>query len=154
MRCRGAGDQICGGPNALSLYNNTGYVSPGPAPRVGKYDSLGCVSDPSNGGRALQGASTTDPQMSNEKCVKFCLGKGFHYAGIEFGTECKSSPPSLSSSSTSRACVYVNADANVKGGHRLLRQRDPLADGRPAHRLPGAEHDDVPGEYPAVVRRT
>lgn len=88
MRCLGSGDQICGGPNALSLYNNTEYVSPGPAPRVGRYISQGCVSDPANGGRALQGASMTDPLMDNGKCVKFCLGKGFHYAGIEFAKEC------------------------------------------------------------------
>lgn len=92
MRCRGSSDQICGGPNALSMYNNTAYVSPGPAKRVGKYDSIGCVSDPNNGGRALQGASMQDPQMDNGKCVKFCLRNGFHYAGIEFGTECEFCP--------------------------------------------------------------
>lgn len=88
MRCRGASDQICGGPNALSLFNNTGYVSPAPAARVGKYDSIGCVSDPNNGGRALQGASMTDDNIDNGKCVKFCLGKGLRYAGIEYGKEC------------------------------------------------------------------
>lgn len=27
--------------------------------------------------------------MDNQKCVKFCLGKGLRYAGIEFGTECE-----------------------------------------------------------------
>lgn len=62
----------------------------GPAPRIGRYESIGCVTDPNNGGRALQGASTRYSDMDNAKCVKFCLGQGYHYAGIEFGTECKS----------------------------------------------------------------
>lgn len=88
MRCGGSGAEICGGPNALSLYNNTAFIPPAHKPSIGKYQSKGCLSDPNTQGRSLQGASTTNPKMTEEMCVKYCLGKRFHYAGIEYGQEC------------------------------------------------------------------
>ena len=88
MRCRGKGDQVCGGPSVLSMYNNTAYSAPMQRPRVGRYIAQGCVADPNQGGRAIQGASISNANMTNERCVKFCLGKGFHYVGIEYGQEC------------------------------------------------------------------
>jgi hypothetical protein len=88
MRCGGAGDQICGGPNALSVYNNPGFTPPAHKPSIGKYRATGCLADPNIQGRSLQGAFKTDPKMTEEMCIKFCLGKRYHYAGIEYGVEC------------------------------------------------------------------
>ena len=81
MRCRGNGPQICGGNNALSLYNNTGYIAPKHKSPIGKYVVQGCLSDPNNGGRSLQGASTTNSRMTEDMCVKYCLGRRYQYAG-------------------------------------------------------------------------
>lgn len=89
MRCGGRGDQICGGSNAISLYNNTAYVAPKIKTPIGKYVNKQCLTDPAGtAGRALQGASTTSTTMTADVCVKFCLGKRLKYAGVEYGTEC------------------------------------------------------------------
>ncbi|KJZ73667.1 hypothetical protein HIM_07000 [Hirsutella minnesotensis 3608] len=39
-------------------------------------------------GRTLTGSGTADPQMTNEKCVKFCYDNGYPFAGTEYHTEC------------------------------------------------------------------
>lgn len=89
MRCRTAGDQNCGGPNALSMYKNVNYKAPSLTRPIGKYANKGCLTDPNNGkGRALQGISTNLATNSADSCVKYCLGNRYRYAGVEYGTEC------------------------------------------------------------------
>lgn len=89
MRCAGSGAEICGGPNALSLYNATAYVAPQVKPSVGKFTSQTCLSDPNgSAGRALQGGYMTRKDMTVELCIKYCLGTFYKYAGIEYGVEC------------------------------------------------------------------
>jgi len=80
-RCQGSGSEICGGSGALSLYNNTAFIAPGAKPSIGKYATQGCLTDTNTAGRSLQGASMVSASMTNEMCVKFCLGKQYHYAG-------------------------------------------------------------------------
>lgn len=47
----------------------------------------GCGTD-SIYGRKFTGASTSSDDMTVEKCVDFCAGKGFSVAGTEYGREC------------------------------------------------------------------
>ncbi|KAI9714898.1 MAG: hypothetical protein M1820_000187 [Bogoriella megaspora] len=87
-RCSGNNTEVCGGSGTLSLYNNTAYVAPSIVDHVGKYVTKGCLTDPNNGkGRALAAASTRSDSITVEVCVKFCLGKGMKFAGVEFGDE-------------------------------------------------------------------
>jgi hypothetical protein len=44
--------------------------------------SVGCIAE-GNGGRALTGASFSDPAMTRSKCINFCVSKGFAVAGLE-----------------------------------------------------------------------
>ena len=88
MRCSGAGNEICGGSNALSIYKNSTYVAPSVKTQIGNFLNKQCLTDPNTKGRALTGASTTSPQMTPDMCVKFCSGKSFQYAGVEYGQEC------------------------------------------------------------------
>ncbi|KXT05146.1 hypothetical protein AC579_6359 [Pseudocercospora musae] len=89
MRCTGGGDQLCGGPNALSLYKQMDFVAPAIAPNIGRYVNKGCLTDPGGAaGRSLKGASTSSDSMTVNTCVKFCLGKFYRYAGLEYGREC------------------------------------------------------------------
>lgn len=81
MRCGGSEPQICGGANALSVYTTVGFVAPKIKTPIGKYVAKGCLTDPGTNGRALQGASTNDQAMTEDKCVKFCLGRKMRYAG-------------------------------------------------------------------------
>lgn len=88
MRCGGRGDQLCGGPNAISLYKNNAYVAPSIKSPIGRYVSKGCITDPGGVNRPLTGPTTSSDTMTADACVKFCLGNRMHYAGLEFGREC------------------------------------------------------------------
>ena len=85
---------ICGGPGALSVYNNTALISPrepGVVPKVGVYAHIGCYAEGTSG-RALTGAVTiSGTNMTVPFCISFCQAAtvaGFKYAGIEYGVEC------------------------------------------------------------------
>lgn len=82
--------EICGGYAAISIYNNTNpsfYTPPQPYPS----NYLGCATD-SSPSRALQGASTSGPDMTVDACAAFAQkgnsGAGYKYFGVEFGSEC------------------------------------------------------------------
>lgn len=90
MACGGNPAAVCGGPGALSVYNNTALVPPkAPAtlPGVGTYLSLGCYTE-GVAERALAGAATAGAGMTVAVCVGFCKDAGFRYAGLEYSTEC------------------------------------------------------------------
>jgi hypothetical protein len=80
--------EVCGGYSYMSIYNNTAsadddprLVSAAPKPSVGKYKYKGCLTDPNKSGRALDGPQTRDDAMTNDLCVKYCLGNFMHYSG-------------------------------------------------------------------------
>ena len=94
MPCGGDPKLICGGPNALSVYNNTALTpprEPGIVPEFGVYTHLGCYSEGTSG-RALTGpVAISSTNMSVPFCISFCqaaTAAGFKYAGIEYGVEC------------------------------------------------------------------
>ena len=51
------------------------------------WEYVGCGSDVAFTARTLPDASTSGTDMTVEKCVDFCSGKGFSYAGLEFADE-------------------------------------------------------------------
>jgi hypothetical protein len=51
------------------------------------WEYIGCGHD-SNSQRTFKGDSFRDAAMTVEKCVNFCAGKGFTFAGLEFANEC------------------------------------------------------------------
>jgi hypothetical protein len=58
-----------------------------------------CLSEgyyPGGSGRALTGDQFTSPDMTVELCTDYCHQKGFPWAGVEFGKECKPSTLSYS----------------------------------------------------------
>jgi WSC domain-containing protein len=55
---------------------------------------LGCGTDMINN-RTFQGQSTTNDQMTVEKCVDFCSSNGYKYAGMEYSTQYASRSLSL-----------------------------------------------------------
>ncbi|WQF76496.1 Putative carbohydrate-binding WSC [Colletotrichum destructivum] len=52
-----------------------------------RWSYLGCHTD-SPSARVLSGASVHGSDMSQEKCIEFCDGKGYSVAGVEWGREC------------------------------------------------------------------
>ena len=80
---------ICGGPNSLSLWNNTAISAPPPpipftaGITVGTNVYLGCAAEPVSGSRALASASFRDINgMTNEACSNYCASKGFALFGM------------------------------------------------------------------------
>jgi hypothetical protein len=125
--------EVCGGYAAISIYNNTD-------PSFGKSQShpyhedyLGCAFDGS-ATRALEGASTSGPDMTIEACAAFAQrgnsGAGYKYFGVEYGSECYTGntpvPPgkmlSESSIPPSSSCRMrcSGAQSQVCGGAAVL----------------------------------
>lgn len=52
------------------------------------FQYLGCGADTPGQARTLGGASLSADDMTNEKCVDFCVSKGFTIAGTEYTKQC------------------------------------------------------------------
>ncbi|RSL39253.1 hypothetical protein CEP53_014198 [Fusarium sp. AF-6] len=94
MICSGNMTQYCGGPNLLTVWNDTSYTPPVQlvvgSTKIAKGAATyqGCYAEPS-GGRALSSDRTSDTVgMTNEMCVAFCQAGGYLYAGTEYSQEC------------------------------------------------------------------
>jgi len=97
MACNGAGDEVCGGSNRLSLYSYGGAPAAGPAstttsaaPQATGWAKTGCYTD-SVAARALSfGAAVPGgaAAMTNELCQAACEAAGYVLAGTEYGAEC------------------------------------------------------------------
>lgn len=109
MPCSGDSTTTCGGPDAITLFQNpditaTSTTSAAPdatssttsatsaaatvaLPSGWSAASATCLAEGTNG-RALAGASTADGAMTVTMCLNFCQSKGFQYAGIEYSGEC------------------------------------------------------------------
>ncbi|KAF9779950.1 hypothetical protein IL306_000936 [Fusarium sp. DS 682] len=94
MTCAGNMTQYCGGPNLLTIWNDTSYTPPAELIvgqtkiSKGMATYYGCYAE-GNTGRALSSDSTADTSgMTNEKCVAFCQEAGYKYAGTEYSQEC------------------------------------------------------------------
>jgi len=98
MKCKGNSNEICGGPNALSMFQNNLFVQPANPALVNvtgsnvQYAYQGCFKEGTSGravgGSASTSYSTTNVNMTAELCVSTCFSEGFAYAGVEYSTEC------------------------------------------------------------------
>lgn len=80
-RCAGNYSEICGQSDYLSVYENAAYTPTVILVNSGRYYTQGCLTEPTDGGRALTGAYITATDMTPRKCIKYCLGQHMHYAG-------------------------------------------------------------------------
>ena len=100
MACSGDAASLCGGPNRLNFYLNTGGSSstststsqtstssstptgPSIVQKAGTFGYKGCYSEATTS-RALSGKQIVQNTMSVEQCATFC--SGFNYMGVEYG---------------------------------------------------------------------
>ncbi|RPA85829.1 hypothetical protein BJ508DRAFT_411799 [Ascobolus immersus RN42] len=101
MECAGAPTEICGGPNRLSVYENTEEpatttttgggagptttTTPPAAEPTDGWNDIGCYTD--GAARALSHYEIV-PGNTVEKCTAACQSGGYKYAGMEYGAEC------------------------------------------------------------------
>ena len=96
MPCHGNNNQICGGPNALSMFQNLVYVAVSNAQSLAvqsgsnsaTYKLSGCYSD-CTGVRTLSTYFFYDSAgMTNTKCAAACCARGLNWSGTKYGAEC------------------------------------------------------------------
>ncbi|KAJ3065408.1 hypothetical protein HDU98_011220, partial [Podochytrium sp. JEL0797] len=84
--CNGNAAELCGGANAISVYDPT-TVTP-TNPTVTNWVYLGCFLDSIPTGRLLPNQQWNLPALTVETCLAKCSAGGFKYGGVEFGNQC------------------------------------------------------------------
>ncbi|TBU26664.1 hypothetical protein BD311DRAFT_666990 [Dichomitus squalens] len=108
MACAGNSTELCGGPNALNVYNFTGTITGTPGAPVGggggggtgpvlvnpvtsglpgTWTYAACYVDNANG-RVFANQNPDDQNLTVESCVASCASQNFTLAGLEFGVQC------------------------------------------------------------------
>jgi len=125
MPCQGDAEEICGGSDHLSIFEDTAYIPVVNPPIINGYGYFGCYQELPDG-RLLSGPGTAGPNMTAQTCTSFCSkqGRGLTWAGLEFGRECfcASGLPSSASPAPETACNMV-CSGNEKeycGGSRII----------------------------------
>ncbi len=151
MVCNGKNDEICGGPNRLSLYEDgnvlpsqsaggpasTGNVNPPqqtsptqPATVGGTWTWYGCQAE-ATGARALAAETYASDDMTLESCATFC--SGYQYFGVEYARECYCGNTFSAGSAVAPAadCSFPCAGSSAElcgAGNRLLGLQQRRAD--------------------------
>ncbi|WWC92585.1 uncharacterized protein L201_007544 [Kwoniella dendrophila CBS 6074] len=134
MECSGNSLTTCGGPSALSLFVSDAALSTLSADLTSKNlvlstgwsaASTACIAEGSSG-RALDSASFAGSAMTVNKCLNFCQGKGYQYAGLEYSSECYCGDSlvnggSLSISSSNCNMLCSGDDTSFCGGSNALQ---------------------------------
>ncbi|CAM9784272.1 unnamed protein product [Pylaiella littoralis] len=122
MDCAGTEGEICGGNDAITVYEIEPIVVPTPAPEtVGGgdgYFSLGCAAD-SKSARVMEVGPISETSMSAEICLGICLALDPTYThfGTEFGNECFCTGD-LGTTSDTSACTMdcAGTEGEICGG--------------------------------------
>ncbi|KAF1987032.1 WSC-domain-containing protein [Aulographum hederae CBS 113979] len=88
--CNGNANEICGGQERLSIYQDPTFPDADNIVESDAYASLGCYTEGTSG-RALEYSQydfLDGTVMTTELCLDTCGAKGYPYAGTEFGGEC------------------------------------------------------------------
>lgn len=108
--CAGDATELCGGGNAIDVYQNSAYQPPVPTvvPSSGTFNSIGCYSD-STSSRALSGGSYIDNTgLTVAECITKA-GNAYKYAAVEYYGECywgnSLSSSKISDGSCNTACA-------------------------------------------------
>ncbi|KAF8307707.1 hypothetical protein DL93DRAFT_1994463 [Clavulina sp. PMI_390] len=130
MACGGNSAETCGGNYAINIYQltassttttttttsavSTTSAAPTTTASTGAtWTNMGCYQDTSS--RVLGSYSTTSSSNTPASCEATCLGKGYTYAGTEYGQECwcassiASGAQSIASSNCNVACAGNSA---------------------------------------------
>ncbi|KAJ7364626.1 glyoxal oxidase N-terminus-domain-containing protein [Mycena albidolilacea] len=93
--CAGNSGEFCGGSGRLNIFWSGAEPPPPPTipHSIGKWESLGCYSDNTNGqGRSLVDKVDVTGQVSLETCTAACFSAGMPFSGAEFADECYCGP--------------------------------------------------------------
>lgn len=107
MPCSGNTNEICGGPDRLSLFrfgdiptvspttslsvptSSPSLTVPGPTDIPTGWSYQGCYADEYNGlGRTMFNQQQDNTAMTLESCIEVCVSLGFSVAGMEFSSQC------------------------------------------------------------------
>ncbi|KAI0018314.1 putative glyoxal oxidase [Xylariomycetidae sp. FL0641] len=127
MPCSGNTQEVCGGPNRLTVFFDPYVVGPQPNTGLANWTHIGCYQE-GLGGRALTyGAPVPAGQMTAAKCTSACQQAGFVLAGTEYGGECYCGNTLQNNSTTALSGCSFRCNGNsseVCGGSNRLNVYD------------------------------
>lgn len=91
MPCGGNSNEICGGPNLLSIYADGPiqiYQPPAAQNQTGQWQYQGCMLDSSTGSRTLPYQLILAENNTATNCLDQCAAFGYMAGGMEYGEEC------------------------------------------------------------------
>ncbi|KAL1955708.1 hypothetical protein VTO42DRAFT_8180 [Malbranchea cinnamomea] len=93
MSCSGDADQICGGPDRVSVYSKGDLIIlPNPTPQTGglpgSWEYQGCLEDNVNGKRTFPYQIVDPDNTTATNCLSRCAMFGFGAGGMSYGEEC------------------------------------------------------------------
>ncbi|OCL14883.1 WSC-domain-containing protein [Glonium stellatum] len=87
--CNGDPNEICGGQDRLSIYQDPTFPDASDIACSSEYKSLGCYTEGSNGrSLAYSQIQLNASIMTTELCLNACGAKGYPFAGTEYSQEC------------------------------------------------------------------
>lgn len=91
MSCSGNTNEICGGPNLVSVYSQGSiqiYQPPKAQNKTGYWQYQGCLLDSSTGTRTLPYQLILSTNNTAVNCLNQCAAYGYMAGGMEYGQEC------------------------------------------------------------------
>ena len=91
MACTGNQNEICGGPNLVSVYSQGPiqiYQPPKPQNSTGYWQYQGCLLDSSTGTRTFPHQLILASNNSATNCLSQCAAYGYMAGGMEYSDEC------------------------------------------------------------------
>ncbi|MCJ1355382.1 MAG: hypothetical protein MMC33_005373 [Icmadophila ericetorum] len=93
MTCGGNQNEICGGPNLMSIYNSSTIVVLAPpvaqtTALPGSWTYSGCITEANNNGRVFPYQIILANNNTATNCLSQCSTFGYPAGGMEYGREC------------------------------------------------------------------
>lgn len=91
MTCAGNSNEVCGGPNLVSVYSSGSlqiYQPPKAQNTTGSWQYQGCLSDTAVNGRTLPHQILLPLNNTAANCLSQCAAYGYMAGGMEYGQEC------------------------------------------------------------------
>ena len=119
MNCAGNANEICGGPNRMSIYSNYTGTVPVIQPPVqqntslpGNWKYVGCLTDAAGGATRTFPWQIILPQNNSaQNCLSQCSAYGYGRGGMEYGDECYCGD--LSDVEAAKATLTPDTDCNM-----------------------------------------
>jgi hypothetical protein len=135
--CSGDNKLACGAGKRIMIFNNPSVKGVNVGKIPSGWSQKGCFSDLSTN-RALTGWQSTTNTNTPENCMNACAGKGYPFAGVEYGAQCFCGNSIVKSGDTTGSQVAItncnqacsgNGSLQCGAGKRIMIFNNPSMKG-------------------------